>query len=168
MRSSPGTLVRPLLDRAKRMLDRLAPNLRLLRQAGCHPVQDRVVLETGRPCETSRPCIVCGGTAAKLGVQALGGHFRVFLWPKADIRLNMAVAAQMPAAGGKAVQFRHSNGEDAPLNVVGTRTRRHTMGLIPANQTLTCRIASSPATATGFSSDAGSFDRRFIQPDLPR
>ena len=57
------------------------------------------------------------------------------------------------------------------MNVAGTRTRRHTMGLIPTNQTLTCRIASSPAAATAatdFSSDRGSFDRRFIQPDLPR
>ena len=43
------------------------------------------------------------------------------------------------------------------------------MGLIPVSQTLTCKIASPPSVdAEGFSSDKGSFGRRFIQPSLPR
>jgi hypothetical protein len=53
------------------------------------------------------------------------------------------------------------------VNVAGTRTRRQIIGLIPASQTLTCRIASPSAIAgEGFSSTRGSFDCRFIQPDL--
>ena len=43
------TLVHPLLDRAERVLDRLAAaveDIRALRQSGLHPVQYRFVLET--------------------------------------------------------------------------------------------------------------------------
>ena len=52
------------------------------------------------------------------------------------------------------------------MNVVGTRTRRHTIGLIPTSQTLTCRIASaSAASSEGFASGTRGFGRRFIRPD---
>jgi hypothetical protein len=45
--------------------------------------------------------------------------------------------------------------------------RRHTMGLIPVSQTLTCRMApaSSAAGIEDFSSEPGDFGRRFIQSD---
>ena len=52
------------------------------------------------------------------------------------------------------------------VKFAGTRTRRHTIGLIPISQTLTCRIASASAAGTeDFSSEPGDFGRRFIQPD---
>jgi hypothetical protein len=47
-----------------------------------------------------------------------------------------------------------------------TRTRRHTIGLMPVSQTLTCRIAvASAAGAKGFSSGIADFGCRFIRPD---
>src|SRR5271156_5762941 len=52
------------------------------------------------------------------------------------------------------------------VKVVGTRTRRHTMGLTPTSQTLTCRIAlASAAGSEGVTSRAEGFGRRFIRPD---
>ena len=51
----------------------------------------------------------------------------------------------------------------AEREVAGTRTRRHTMGLIPVSQNLTCRIAS--ASAARFSVGTRGFGRRFIPPD---
>jgi hypothetical protein len=53
----------------------------------------------------------------------------------------------------------------ATTRVVGTRTRRQTIGLMPSNQTLISTIASaSEADGTGLSSGRGCFGRRFIQP----
>jgi hypothetical protein len=44
--------------------------------------------------------------------------------------------------------------------------RRHTMGLIPVSQTLTCRMALASAAGTeDFSSEPGDFGRRFILSD---
>jgi hypothetical protein len=52
------------------------------------------------------------------------------------------------------------------VNVVGTRTRRHTMGLMPTSQTLTCRIAlASAARSEEVTSGTEGFGRRFIRPD---
>jgi hypothetical protein len=52
------------------------------------------------------------------------------------------------------------------VKFAGTKTRRHTMGLMLVSQTLTCRVA--PASAAGtkdFSSETGDFGRRFIRSD---
>jgi hypothetical protein len=44
------------------------------------------------------------------------------------------------------------------VNVVGTRTRRQTMGLMPTSQTLTCRIAlASAAGSEGITSGTEGF-----------
>jgi hypothetical protein len=53
------------------------------------------------------------------------------------------------------------------VNAVGTRTGRHTLGLIPVSQTLTCTIApaASAAGTEDFSSEPRDFGRRFIQSD---
>jgi hypothetical protein len=53
------------------------------------------------------------------------------------------------------------------VKLAGTKTRRHTIGLIPVSQTLTCRTALASAAGTeDFSSESGDFGRRrFIQPD---
>jgi hypothetical protein len=52
------------------------------------------------------------------------------------------------------------------VKFAGTKTRRHTMGLMPVSQTLTCRMGLASAAGTeDFSSETGDFGRRFIQSD---
>jgi hypothetical protein len=52
------------------------------------------------------------------------------------------------------------------VKLAGTRTRRHPIGLMPTNQTLTCRTASTFTAASGEEATAaGGFGCRFIQPD---
>jgi hypothetical protein len=54
------------------------------------------------------------------------------------------------------------------VNAVGTRMRRHTEGLIPVSQTLTCRMALASAAGTeDISSDPKDFGRRFIHQISP-
>ena len=51
------------------------------------------------------------------------------------------------------------------VKLAGTRTRRHTIGLIPTSQILTCRTASAFTTPSEEGATAaGGFSRRFIPP----
>jgi hypothetical protein len=51
------------------------------------------------------------------------------------------------------------------VNVVGTKTRRHTIGLISSSHTLSRTIAATSVADGGVvSSGRGCFDRRFIGP----
>ena len=55
---------------------------------------------------------------------------------------------------------------DAGVQAEGTSTRRHTIGLMPSNHTLTCTIAfASVADGARFSVGRGCFGRRVIQID---
>src|SRR5271165_280378 len=54
-------------------------------------------------------------------------------------------------------------GSSRSVKLDGTRTRRHTIGLIPVSQNLTWRIAS--ASAARFSVGTRGFGRRFMLPD---
>ena len=52
------------------------------------------------------------------------------------------------------------------MNVAGTRTRRHTIGLMPTSQTLTCRtVLASAAVSEGGATATEGISRRFIRPD---
>src|SRR3954469_9028858 len=52
------------------------------------------------------------------------------------------------------------------VKLTGTRTRRHTIGLMPTSQTLSCRTTSTFTAASGKGSTAvDDFSRRFIRPD---
>ena len=54
----------------------------------------------------------------------------------------------------------------AQVQPEGTSTRRHTIGLMPSNHTLTCTIAFvSAADGARFSVGRGGFGRRVIQKD---
>src|SRR3954454_6725624 len=52
------------------------------------------------------------------------------------------------------------------VKLADTRTRRHTIGLMPTSQTLSCRTTSIFTAASGEGSILGDgFSRRFIRPD---
>jgi hypothetical protein len=54
------------------------------------------------------------------------------------------------------------------VNVAGARTRRHTIGLMPAHQTLTCRIVLASAAGSEGGATATEASAVALPPRLPR